>query len=73
MTVKGKAKVVNSVKDVQSAQDVIAELLVKFSLPAASVRMKNRAKESHQSVDEIARRTATNLLTSFSTKKPNYS
>jgi len=54
-----------------TAEQVIAELLVSHSGDAAYQRMSEYARQEKQSVEEVARRTASNLLNSFVDRK-NY-
>ncbi len=54
-----------------NAQSVIANLLVKFSSATAYERLVQEASFAKQSVNEIAVRTAGNLLKSSVTRKPN--
>ena len=59
--------VVNGVDD---AQTVIADLLVRFSGETALNRLVDESRFAKQSLDEIAFRTAGNLLRSSVTRKP---
>jgi hypothetical protein len=47
------------------AEDLVAGLLEKFAQPAARERLGEERASSHQSRFEQARRTASNLFTSF--------
>lgn len=54
----------------EEAQEVIAELLLQFGGEAAYRRMREDCEVAKQSQAELARRTAGNLLTSFTTRRP---
>lgn len=54
-----------------NVQDVIAELLVQFSGDTAVERLVEEGRFAKQSLNEIAYRTAGNLLRSSVTRKPN--
>jgi len=51
--------------DRYDSEELIAELLLAQAGETAQQRMKEYAQEEKQSVKEIARRTASNLLSSF--------
>ena len=53
----------------ENVQDVIAGLLLQFSGDTASARLEQEARFSKQSPQEIAYRTAGNLLRSSVTRK----
>jgi hypothetical protein len=50
--------------------DVIADLLVNYSSETAYERLVEDARYARQTVEETARRRASNLLNSFVTRKP---
>ena len=54
----------------EQAQELIASLLLRFSGATALDRLNERATESKQSVTEVSRRTASNLLNNGVTHKP---
>lgn len=51
------------------AEYLIAGLIAKFSGPTAQDRLAEESVWAKQSADEVARRTASNLLTSFTTRR----
>lgn len=57
------------VKTEADAEALIANLLEKFAGQAAGDRLTDEARFAKQSTSEIARRTASNLLTSFATRR----
>jgi arginine utilization protein RocB len=61
----------DNVRTPEEAQVVIASLLKRFSSETAYERLIDEARFAHQTVDEVARRTASNLLTSYVTRKPD--
>ena len=63
-------KINTTVKNVEQAQQLIAELLTQFAAPTAYDRLMSDARQARQSVEEEAYRTSGNLLTSFVTRKP---
>ena len=63
-------KLVDLVRNRSDAQDIIAELLTRFSTDTARTRVEQEARFAKQTTDEIANRTASNLLNSFVTRKP---
>ncbi len=60
----------SKIKDRDQAQQVIAELLIRFGTNTAYNRIKDEASTAHQTAREIANRSAGNLLNSFVTRKP---
>lgn len=54
-----------------NVQRVLADLLVQFSGDTAYNRLIEESRFSKQSIDEVAWRTAGNLLRSSVTRKPN--
>lgn len=64
-------QVLDNVRTSEEAQEVIASLIKRFSSETAYSRLTNEARFAHQTVDEVARRTASNLLTSYVTRKPD--
>jgi ubiquinone biosynthesis protein UbiJ len=60
------------VRNQRDAEVVIAELLTRFGGDTASERMVEEAQFSKQSVEETARRTASNLLTGFVTRRRHW-
>lgn len=63
MTLKPET-VVELVKSKKDAEKVIAALLTRFGGAVASDRLNFDARDAHQTVEEKARRIASNLLTS---------
>lgn len=61
---------VDLVRTPTQAQQVIAELLNRFSSETAQSRIAEEARFAKQTTEEIVNRTATNLLTSFVARKP---
>jgi len=59
-----------NVTNVEDAQTTIAELLVRFSGETAYDRLVIESRFAKQTVEEIAFRTAGNLLRSSVTRKP---
>ena len=57
------------VRKPSDAQKIIAELLVRFGSEAAQERIADVAREQHQTAEEVASRTAGNLLNSFVTRR----
>ena len=62
--------VTTKVKNREQAQQVIAQLLAEWSSDAAQDRLLTEARFAKQTTEEVAVRTAGNLLTSFVTRKP---
>jgi len=60
----------NLIRNRNDAQQVIADLLLRFTGEAAYDRLNNEARFAKQSIEETASRTAGNLLNSFVTRKP---
>lgn len=58
------------VRNRNDAQEIIADLLLRFSGNVAFDRLVEDAQYAKQSVEETASRTAGNLLNSFVTRKP---
>jgi hypothetical protein len=58
------------VRNRKDAQEVIADLLVRFAGESAYERLEDDAKFAKQSVEEAASRTAGNFLNSFVVRKP---
>ncbi len=54
----------------ENVQEVLADLLVNFAGETAYLRLVEDARYARQTVEETARRRASNLLTSFVTRKP---
>ena len=63
-------KVANLIDTKEEAQAVIAELISKFAGETAQTRINDQARFAHQSKEEVLKRTAGNLLTSFVNRKP---
>lgn len=57
------------VRSREDAEVVIAELVSRFATPTASSRLTDDAVTSKQSAQEVARRAASNLLTSFTVRR----
>lgn len=55
--------------DRKAAQRLLADLLTNWTTNAAFERLSNEARDSKQSVEEVALRVAGNLLNSFSTHR----
>jgi len=53
-----------------NAQNALATLLLQYAGTTAYNRIVDEARFSKQTVEEVARRTAGNLLNSFVTRKP---
>ena len=62
-------EVAKLVKNENDAEVVIATLLKRFSSQTARDRLTSEARYSKQTVQEAARRAASNLLTSFTLRK----
>ena len=62
-------EVAKLVKNETDAEVVIATLLKRFSSQTARDRLTSEARYSKQTVQEAARRAASNLLTSFTLRK----
>lgn len=61
---------VDLVRNRNQAQQVIAELLARFSSETAQARIEEEARFAKQTTEEVVNRTATNLLASFVARKP---
>jgi len=59
----------NNVRTTQDAVEVITDLLVRFTTNTAFERMTERAQDQKQTVGEVARRTASNLLRHYDTSR----
>jgi hypothetical protein len=59
----------NFVRNTTDAEALIATLIERFGTEAAADRLTVEAKFSKQSPSEVARRTASNLLTSFTRRR----
>lgn len=57
------------VRDEREAEALIANLLERFGSQAADGRLVEEARFAKQTTSEVARRTASNLLTSFTTRR----
>lgn len=62
-------EVANLVRTERDAEELIASLLTRFAGTAAADRLTEEARFSKQTTQEVARRTASNLLTSFATRR----
>ena len=63
-------ELVGLVRNRRDAQQIIASLLTRFSSDTAKTRVVQEARFARQTTDEVASRTASNLLSSFVTRKP---
>lgn len=61
----------NLVRTERDAETLIATLLERFAGQSASGRLVEEARFQKQSTRELARRTASNLITSFATRRPS--
>lgn len=62
-------EIASLVRDEKEAEALIANLLERFGGVAADGRLTEEARAAKQSSRELARRTASNLLTSFVTRR----
>ena len=63
-------KIVDQIKTTSEAREAIALLLTRFGSNAATGRLVEDARYSHQSVEESASRVAGNFLNSLVVRKP---
>ena len=63
------AEVANLVTNENQAEELIASLLERFASQAAAERLAEEARFAKQTTQEVARRTASNLLTNFATRR----
>jgi len=59
------------VRSKEDAQRAIAQLILEYGGDAATSRLRDVAVDQAQSSEEVAWRTAGNLLTSFTTRRPS--
>lgn len=62
-------EVANLVRNERDAEELIAALLTRFAGGAANERLVDEARFAKQTTSEVARRAASNLLTSFATRR----
>jgi len=69
MTTKKMNKMKKGIRNFNQAEEFIAELLESYASGATRERLNKFAKKSKQSTKEIARRTASNILRHFKSRK----
>jgi len=62
--------IASQVTTAEEAKEVIATLLTQFTSQTAKSRLVEAARFAHQTVEEVANRSATNLLASYVVHKP---
>jgi len=69
MTKEKVKRVKKTIRNFNQAEEFIAVLLESYSSETTKNKLKNMAKRSRQSTKEIARRTASNILRHFKSRR----